>query len=430
MNIAQLKEIVADQKEVVDKEIKDQKIIKREFREPCKYLSETDLIKVITGVRRCGKSIFAHQLFQNKPYAYINFDDERLSKIKTDELNDVLKAFYELYGEVENIVLDEIQNVPGWELFANRLKRMGKNLVVTGSNASLLSKKLATHLTGRHISIELFPFSFREYLAYEGINFSKDDFYSTKKVSEINHNLNKYLELGGFPEILKYKNAKEQYLSALFSTILTKDVIIRYNIKYKADIKEIAFYLLSNISDTTTFSAMKNISEFKSTHTAKNYISYLEDAYLFITTSKFSYKKKEIERSPKKVYVIDTGLANVLGFKFTEKYGKIIENAVAIELCRRKSINPRIEIYYWKDYHQREVDFILKEGIEIKELIQVCYDIRRYETKKREINALLIASQELRCNKLLIITWDFEGEEETGGKKVSYIPLWKWLLKI
>lgn len=417
MEVEQIKRIVKDQEEEIKDTFKKERIIEREIGK-INFLKSN--ILVIIGVRRSGKSTLAHLLLKGKKYAYINFDDERLFGIKTDELNKVLEAFYQLYGETKYIILDEPQNVEGWELFVNRVQRR-KRLIVTGSNAKLLSKELATHLTGRYIDLPLYPFSFKEFLNYKKFI---PDIYLTESIAKTRNYLKRYIDNGGLPESFKIG---KRYILRLYEDIISKDIISRYKIKYIKDMKELSKFLVSNIASEMTYNKLKNMLNIKSVHTIKNYVDYLEASYLIFKLERFSFKLKKQILAPKKIYTIDTGIANI-GFKFSKEYGKLMENTVAIELMREKSLDPLIEIYYWKDHRQREVDFIVKKGTRIKKLIQVCYDIQKYGTKKREVDALTIASQELRCNNLLVITHEFEGEDTKNGKKIKFIPLWKWLL--
>lgn len=428
MNVNEIQTIISDQREEIQRIFTEGNIIEREFLDTWKRFIDSNLIKVVTGIRRSGKSVFSFQLLNKKKYAYINFDDERLVGLKPADLNMILEAFYQLYGDFKYIFLDEIQNIEGWELFVNRLKRQGFNVVVTGSNAKLLSKELATHLTGRYIGIEIFPFSFREFLTFENFDMTNNDLYSTRKKSLLIKKLREYITHGGFPEAIKDKELSKSYLPTLYSTILTKDVISRYKINYVTTLKEISNYLISNFSKYITFNKIKNNYNLKSPHTSKKYVSYLEESYLFFLLDKFSFKYKEVTASPKKVYTVDTGIINVIAFASSENFGRLMENLIAIELLRKKTFNPLSEIYYWKDYQQKEVDFVLKKGPKVEQLIQAAYVSSPDEIDKREYVALTKASKELQCNNLLMITWDYEAKETLDGKKIEFIPLWKWLL--
>ncbi|MFP3909633.1 MAG: ATP-binding protein, partial [Archaeoglobaceae archaeon] len=239
------------------------------------------------------------------------------------------------------------------------------------------------------------------------------------------HHMSTYRSNSTIPESVKDRDNAKLYLSTLYSTILTKDVISRYNLKYVQTLKEIANYLLSNFSQPISYHKIKNIFEMGSTHTAKNYTSYLEETYMIYLLSKFSFKHKELLASSKKAYVIDTGLINSLTFRMSENMGRLMENVVLVELLRRKSTE--LEIYYWKDYQQREVDFVVKQGTEVIQLIQVTY--AESEINQRETKALIRASDSLRCKNLICITWDYEDSIQVDSKTIKCIPLWKWLIQ-
>jgi len=417
----ELTQLLRDQKQELEEGLKDKRILNREAESYFKEILSSKLIKVISGIRRCGKSVFIHTLLKDKKFAYMNFDDERLFDFDT---NQILSSFYEIYGKDFKIIfLDEIQNLEKWELFVNRLYRAGFNIFITGSNSRLLSKELSTHLTGRHLTIELFPFSFREYL--KAIDF-KEDTKTTKEISLIKNELNNYLNLGGFPEIIVEKENPKLYLRELYRKILERDIINRYSISYKKTFREISNTLLNNPGRGISYNKLKRQFDVKSEHTIKNYLSYLQEAYLIFLLNRFSFKPVEIEKSEKKVYVTDIGIINNLSIKNSMDYGHIYENLVAIELLTRMSFNPSLSIYYWKNIQQEEVDFVIKEG-KVKELIQVCYNLDN--SKEREIKALLKASKELKCNNLNVITEDKESIEKISNKKIKFIPLWKWLLK-
>ena len=417
-------QLLRDQKQELIELLKNKKIIKREAQEHFKDIQKSRLIKVIIGVRRCGKSVLANMLLQGRQFAYMNFDDERLPNYDTTQ---ILSSFYEIYGkDIKIIFLDEVQNLDKWELFANRLQRLHFDVYITGSNSNLLSKELATHLTGRHIGIELFPFSFKEYL--KAINFNEETESSMGKGS-LKYELKNYLDNGGFPEIIVEKENPKRYLMELYGKIIERDIINRYDISYKKTFKEISMALLSNPGMYISFNRLKKQFNIKSEHTVKNYISYLEEAYLVFLLNRFSFKPVEIEKSQKKAYAIDTGMINNVSIKFSNDYGRIYENAVAIQLLRNKSLNPNLDVYYWKNEKHEEVDFVIKEGLKANQLIQVCCNIEDIKTREREIKALLKASKELKCNNLLVITEDKEGEEKVKENKIKFMPLWKWLLE-
>lgn len=420
-----IQQVIIDQKGELERLYQRDKIVERTLLHSYQKQANSDIIKVITGIRRCGKSVFAHQLFREKHTAYLNYDDERLFSMASEDLNTVIESFYEIYGDFQHIIFDEIQNIPRWELFVNRLHRQGFNIIVTGSNAKLLGRDLATHLTGRHICLELFPFSFAEYLSYFGIQ--KKELLSTRDTAVIKRKFNEYLTHGGFPETLKESMDTKSYLRSLYSTLITKDVVLRHKIKYVKTIMDIATYLITHHSGFVSFNKIKNIFNLKSIHTALNYILFLEEAYLFFFVRRLTNKYKESLLANRKCYCIDPGIIQALSFKTSADKGKIYENIVALELWRRKYLEDT-EFYYWQDIYKHEVDFVIRTGTKIKQLIQVCYHIDNYDTQKRELDALLTASKELQCNTLLVITEHTDTEEVVHKKRIRYIPLWKWLL--
>lgn len=419
MNKQLIKQILIEQKEEI-KRIFQGKIIPRGIITRIQKVFSSDLIKVIMGVRRCGKSVLAHYLLRDIKYGYINFDDERLIGVKTADLNNFLEVLLEIQSDSRVILLDEIQNVNGWELFVNRLKRNGYNLVITGSNSKLLSRELATHLTGRHFTIELYPFSFKEFLIYKNHLINKEDLYITQKRAGTKKMLEEYLQYGGLPEAVRIES-KAQYLRELYDRIITRDIILRYNIKYVKDLKEIALYSISNFASKISYHKIRNIFETKSVHTVKNYVNYLEEAYLLFQVNAFSFKLKEQIKLPKKLYCIDTGIINAIIPRATVDYGKLLENMVFIELKRQNK-----EVYIYSQPNC-EVDFLIRDGLKVKQLIQVSYSIADENTKKREVRALLKASKDLGCSDLLVITWDEESEERIASRRIKCIPLWKWL---
>jgi predicted AAA+ superfamily ATPase len=425
MNKSEIKIIIDDQKDEKEKIVTTEKIIKREQMGPWQKFVQNNLIKVTMGVRRSGKTVFTHLLLKKHPYAYVNFDDERLAFVESDDLNNVLESLYEIYGDFEYLLLDEVQNVPGWELFVNRLQRNKIKVFVTGSNANLLSKELSTHLTGRFIEMEILPFSFREFLLYHGIDEIKT---TTRERARLKKNLEDYIEHGGFPEVVKTPEIQNTYLASLYSSIITRDIISRYNIRFIKTFREMATTLISNFSHTITFNRLKNVHEFKSIHTAKNYVEYLSDAYLIYILEKFSSKPREIANSPKKLYIIDTGLINTLSVSASKNKGDLLENLVFLQLERKRALDPNMEVYYWRDYQGREIDFVIRIGKSVDTLIQVTYASDKNEIDSREIKSLLKGADLLKCKNLMVITWDYEDEEVIDSKKILYTPAWKWLL--
>ena len=381
---------------------------------------ENPLIKVIIGPRRAGKSFFAiHFLNKKENFGYVNFDDEKLVEVK--DYDEIIVAMNSVYNKPKHILFDEIQNLPRWELFVNRLQRQGYNLVLTGSSSKLLSKELATHLTGRHLLIPILPFSFKEYLSLN----------KELTTSEIKEKLSNYLLYGGYPEPLIKNLDYKEYILTLFNSIIYKDIVKRYKIRFPQEIENLSFYLLSNISNEYSYNSLRKMTKIQSVHTVEKYLNYLEESFIFFSLNRFSYKIKEQLSSNKKIYCIDNGFIYSKAFKLSPDFGKLYENVVANEL-KRVEMNNNTGVFYWKNPQQEELDFVVKKGIKIKQLIQVCYDVSDFGTKNREIRALLKASKELKCKNLLIITEDYEAEEKKewfGIKgKVKFMPLWRALL--
>ncbi len=269
------------------------------------------------------------------------------------------------------------------------------------------------------------PFSFREYLDVAGF-YTRAEYTEQERGTLLNH-LKKYIEVGGFPEVV-VKGYDYTYLQTLFDSIILKDVVQRYKVRYVDDLYNLARFLMSSFSNEVSYTKLKNTLKFRSVHTVQNYVRYLEDTYLVFHLDRFSFKQREQIKSPKKMYAVDTGMVNALAFTFSENIGKLMENTVAVELLRQRSASSsRLELYYWKDPQQREVDFVIKEGADVARLIQVCHDIDNPKTKARELKSLVLAAGELDCRDLLVITWDWEGEEEFKGCDIRFVPLWRWL---
>lgn len=427
MDITAIKQVLTDQREELDNMAgKTDRIIERDVLAGYRKLLGSRLIKVIIGPRRAGKSVLGSQLLSGENFAYVNFDDERLLHLEAKDLNSILQAILELFNRPDFIFLDEIQNVDGWELFVNRLHRSGYNILVTGSNAKLLSTEMATHLTGRCIVLQLYPFSFREYLRFNRFGYNKKHF-STADIAAIRKHLENYVTSGSFPEVVQGEDPRK-YLLSLYSTVLTKDVVLRYNIRHKKTLREISGYITSNPGRKFTFNRIMNAFGLKSVHTAKNYFEYINESFLVFAISRFSAKSRERISAPRKVYSIDTGLANVLSGSLLDDMGHIYENAVAIELLRRKADNEDEDVYYWESPDNYQVDFVTKKGRKINSLIQVCYRMDDFNTKRREIRSLFAAEKKLRCKEMLIITSTDEGEEIMGKSRIKIVPLWRWLI--
>lgn len=400
------------------------------------YLFSSNQVITITGPRRAGKSFVMRQMIKKlinngqnpKDIMHVNLEDPRFTESGVLFLEKIFQAYRE-YISPQNtpiLFLDEIQEIEGFEKWIRMMHELSKaKIIISGSNASLLSRELGTLLTGRHIDMEVFPLSFGEFLSFNNIAFTnKLDLIGREW--EIKGALRKYIEYGSFPEVTLSEQKKEILLS-YFEDTITKDLLRRYKIKKAQDMRSIAKYYLSNIAALSTFKSIERALDMSIT-SVKSYTGYLEQAYLVFPLKRFSFKVREQEKSPRKIYAIDTGLCNAVGFRFSENDGRLAENVVFMALKRQQNLNPNMELFYWKDVHHREVDFVVKEGLEIKSLIQVCWNMHNEKTRNREMRSLAKAMKELNVTKTMIITDETEGEEKLHDNKVKLIPLWKWLL--
>ena len=405
-------------------------------------IDSSDLINDIVGIRRCGKTFLMFSKIKEllkkvdkKSIIYINFENRKLFPLKKEYFNEIIEFIH-----FENLLdkgkiylfLDEVQKIDGWEKYIRSIydEFKGKiKIFVSGSNASLLSKDYGTLLTGRHLSKTLMPLSFKEFLRFKKYELKK--VLTEKDRANIKKFLEEYLDFGGFPEVVLSEN-KEQMLSQLFNDILTKDILSR-NIRKESTIEEFSYYLAGNVSSLLSFNKMANYFKSRgikiSVPTIENYFKLIKNSFLFFDNLIFSYKIKDQFQNPRKIYCIDNGIFNFIGLKFSRDYGKMYENAVFLKLKKKSFDNYLINIFYWKNIQHEEVDFVIKEGIKVIQLIQACYSIENVEIKKREIKALIKASNELKCNDLFIITKSYENEEKIDNKKIKFIPLWKWLLE-
>jgi len=412
-------------------DIKKKKIIEREeINWLIDYLDYKQIIAV-SGIRRSGKTYLLFQLVKmllekGKNVVYINFEDPRFDE-DAEQLNTIYTTFLENKEKEGKIsfFFDEIQNIKKWEKWIASMYEKKIKFFVSGSNASLLAGEFSKSLSGRHKILRIYPLDFKQFLYFKNNSLlNKKDWHVTEKMAEIKKLLNEYLHYGGFPEVVF--EGRKDVLKDYFEDILIRDIITRYNLKFKQSLKELAYILLTNISSLHSLYSLNKIIKARSINTIKNYLMFLEDAYLILKIPFFSFSAKKQLANPFKVYSIDVGMRNSVSFRFSQDIGKIYENVVAVELIKKFD---KENIFYWKTSKYEEVDFVIKEGLKIKQLIQVCYDIGNIETKKKEVKTLIKSSEELKCKDLLIITEDKEGEEIIKKKKIKYIPLWKWLLE-
>jgi len=395
------------------------------MKEAMKWL-DSDLIKVVLGPRRAGKSIFSLMLLRNREFAYFNFDDESVPEENFD-CDLLLQELHAAYGKTKYILFDEIQNLPRWELFVNRLHREGYNLVLTGSNANLLSKELSTALTGRHIPIEILPFDFKEFLRARQYEITPDQAVIPEKKGRLLNLLEQYMKSGGYPEIVVKNLDPKEYLSVLFDSLLFKDVVKRHKIRFSGQIDDLGSYLINNVSCRYSLRKLASVLGFKSGVTLEKYVRYLIEAYIIFSLSRYSHKAGERLISPKKTYVVDNGLIGAKAIQHSPDNGKLLENMLFIELVK-KGFEPNRELFYYKTRNNREIDFVTKKGTEIIELIQIAYESKNPDTEQREIKALLEANQELKAGKLTVITWDEKKELTKEGLTINFVPVWERMM--
>ena len=360
---------------------------------------------IISGIRRSGKSTLLHQILKKLPnYYYLNFEDTRLIDFESSDFEKLDEVFHTEYGPSDFYLLDEIQNVKGWEIFVRSRLDRHKHLFITGSNASMLSKELGTRLTGRHINVELFPFSFGEALLFRKEIASPDSFEW-------------YFKQGGFPDFIKY--GRPEILRELFTDILQRGIISRHKIRETKALHELALYLLSNVGKEFSYNSLKKMFQFGSVNTPISFVSYLEDSYLLFTIPKFDYSLKKQMINEKKVYSIDNGLSNANSVSFSSNKGRMLENFVFIKL-RRSHKN----IYYFRE--NGECDFLIKEDSRIIIAIQVAYELNE-DNKKREIEGLLEAMRKFELREGFILTYNQEDEIDIEDKRIIIKPVWKWI---
>jgi hypothetical protein len=414
-----LKDIVLVQKRELEERLRETYV---ERRMSVSWDLGDDLIKVITGPRRAGKSFYAvHLIQQAGSYGYVNFDDERLTAV--GDYDEIISAINTIYGNPRYLLFDEIQNLPRWELFVNRLQRQGFRLLITGSNANLLSSELATHLTGRHAVHVLFPFSFGEFLTASG------DEAAERTAVEKMAAMDAYAEQGGYPEPLLKKIDRRDYLRTLLQSTLYKDIVKRFRIRSVQGIEDLALYLMSNIAREYSFNALSGVTKCRSVHTVDKYIRYLQEAYLVFSLPRFSFKVKDQAGQNKKIYCTDNGMAVAAGSRFSADRGGLYENLVAVAL-KKEEIAGRISLFYWRSPQNEEVDFVVKEGLRVTRLIQVCADISDPKTLKREMRALIKASQELQCDDLLLLNDRVDRTDifkwQDAERPIRLMPLWQF----
>jgi len=381
---------------------------------------------IVKGVRRCGKSTLLQQVVREKfgnDYHYLNFDDDRLMNFETTDFQTLMEAFQGFSGKSKNILLDEIQNVTGWELFVNRILRQGFRVFITGSNANLLSKELGTHLTGRHADFELYPFSFTEWLDLKKTRVPAA--LSTGDKVGISSSFDEYLHAGGFPEVATSGNPS--LLGPVLDDIIQKDIIRRYNVRKPGELRNVITFLLWNSANRMTFKAITSNFRIKSPNTVQKYFDYAQETGLLFSINKYDAKIKQYEKNPKKMYCIDNGLITRNRPGTQSQLGQLLENLVAIELKRRGA-----RAHYYQNRDGSETDFVIVEEAGPKKRItlalQVCADISDFATREREEKALLSTLEQTGLKEGFVITKSYEHTKKASGKTIKFVPAWKWML--
>ncbi len=412
MDKEKLKLIMADQKEFF---LKKKPIIKRDVN--LSKLLKTKQIVLISGIRRCGKSTLL-QLINNelkKDFLYFNFDDERIVNFSSDDFNVLFELFLESNPKEFVFYFDEIQVIPGWEKFLNRMYEQDIKIFVTGSNAKLLSSEIATALTGRNVVVYLSPFSFKEFLRFKNI---ASDFSSTSKLASIKSAFKSYFLLGGFPLVVQENDSF--LIKQYYSDIFYRDIVSRYNLQNVEELKILATYLINAVGRDISYSKMGEVAGISSKSLVKKYLDYFLNSFLFMEVRKFDYSYKKQILNSRKFYSSDIGFLKEVGFKFSENNGSTLENLVLIDLKSRDN-----DVFYHKE--KKECDFVIKKGLKIVEAIQVCYNLDD-ENEKREISGLVEACKSYNLKNGLLLTYAQEKEFVNDGIKIKVKPVWKWLL--
>lgn len=412
INLSLLEEVVNDQIEYFRK--KDKGIQRHLDFE--KYLKSKQ-ITVISGIRRSGKSTLLSQFARRfRDFYYIDFDDERLINFSVHDFHNLMIVFQKLYP-ARVIFMDEVQNITGWERFVRRIHDEGYKIFITGSNARLLSSELATHLTGRYLKIELYPFSFPEFLDFRNVDCSPR---SSKSKADVLRYFDEYLKNGGFPEFLRYNDP--EFLKRVYDDILYRDILVRFKIREVKAFKHLASFLFSNFTKEISYNSLKNSLGFKSVTSVKNYIDFMQEAFLVFELTRYDFSFKRQAATGKKICVIDNGLRNTVSFYFSEDMGRLLENLVFIEMKRRDE-----EIFYHKGRY--ECDFLVRRGARIEEAVQSSVELRKGVNEEREVRGITEAAQLFKLKTGTILTKNQEDTFKKDGVTIKLMPVWRWLLE-
>ena len=411
-----MKTIILNQRKERD-ELMSRPYLTRRSNQDIDLLLSNSLIKLITGPRRVGKSTQALLMLRDKNFAYLNFDNYSL--LEAWDANLVMRMLDDVYPNYEYILLDEVQNLEGWDLWVSELYRLGKNLVITGSNARMLSSEMATVLTGKYLQVEMLSFSLEEFF-----DWNKLDLHMLKPEDITNSFVltDDYLRNGGYPEVVATRQLTRSYLDTLFDSIIWKDVAKRHNVRNVTDLNNLAMYLVSNFCNPVSANDLTTELGFSSVNTTKKYMDYLHEPYLFYYLSRYNNKLKLMKKAPRKVYVVDNGFVASKAFSLSDNLGRLLENQVFIELVRR-GYDVERTMFYYCSRNDKEVDFVLRKGAHIECLVQVCYDMSNPKTEKREVDSIVECAGELKCNKLVIVTNNDKRTIEKNGYRIDVVPI-------
>lgn len=411
-----MKTIIQNQRKERD-ELMSRTYLTRRSNQDADVLLSSRLIKLITGPRRVGKSTQALLMLRDKNFAYLNFDSQSL--LEAWDANLVMRMLDDVYPGYEYLLLDEVQNLDAWDLWVSELFRMGKNLVITGSNARMLSSEMATVLTGKYLQVEMLPFSLDEFFDWNKLDLRV---LQPEQKMEATVLADDYLRNGGYPEVVASRQLTRSYLDTLFDSIIWKDVARRHNVRNITDLNNLAIYLLSNFCNPVSANDLAVELGFSSVNTTKKYMDYLHEPYLFYYLSRYNNKLKLMTKAPRKVYVVDNGFVTSKAFSLSDNLGRLLENQVFVELIRR-GYDVDKTIFYYRSRNDKEVDFVLRKGMHIDKLVQVCYDMSSPKTEKREVDSIVECANELKCNNLFIVTNDDKRIIEKDGYTINVVPI-------
>jgi predicted AAA+ superfamily ATPase len=414
-----MKTIVLNQRKERD-ELLSRPYLTRRSSQDFDTLLNSHLIKLITGPRRVGKSTQALLMLRDKNFAYLNFDSQPL--LDAWDANLVMRMLDDVYPGYDYLLLDEVQNLDAWDMWVSELYRQGKNLIITGSNAKMLSSEMATVLTGKYLQVEMFPFSLEELFDWNKLDLHH---LMSEQDAECKVLTDDYLRNGGYPEVVASRQLVRSYLDTLFDSIVWKDVAKRHNVRNITDLNNLAVYLVSNFCNPLSANELSEELGLSSVNTTKKYMDYLHEPYLFYYLSRYNNKLKLMKKAPRKVYVVDNGFVAAKAFSVTENLGRLLENQVFIELVRR-GYDTEKTMFYYRSRNDKEVDFVLRQGAHIERLVQVCYDMNSPKTEKREVDAIVECAGELKCDNLTIVTYDNERTIEKDGYKINVVPIAKF----